>query len=73
MGSGKVCRMHGARKPTMVRRGANDPQYRYVWETLYAKAERSRRLAELRDLEALSFALGLAAGARWRGRKPKQF
>ena len=35
-----------------------------------AKAERSRRLEELRDLEALSFSLGLAAGPRWRGRKP---
>jgi hypothetical protein len=52
VGSGKVCRMHGIRKPNMVRRGANDPQYRYVWETLYAKAERSGRL---RVLEALSF------------------
>lgn len=31
----------------------------------------SRRLAELRDLEALSFAVGLASGPKWRGRKPK--
>ena len=62
--------MHGARRPETVRRGANHPQYRHGGETLEVKAERSRGLAELRDLEALSFALGLAVGPRWRGRKP---
>jgi hypothetical protein len=65
-----VCRYHGARKPGTIRRDANHPQYRYGGETLDAKAKRSRRLAELRDLEALSFTLGLASGPRWRGRKP---
>jgi hypothetical protein len=69
--SGRVCRMHGARRPGTIRRGANHPQHRHGRETLEAKAERSRGLAELRDLEALSFALGLASGGRWRGRKPK--
>ena len=62
--------MHGARRPETVRRGANHPHYRHGGETLEAKAERSRRIAELRDLEALSFTLGLATGQRWRGRKP---
>jgi hypothetical protein len=66
-----VCRYHGARRPETVRRGANHPQYRHGEETLEAKAERSRGLAELRELEALSFALGLAVGPRWRGRKPR--
>ena len=65
-----VCRCHGARRQETVRRGANHPQYRHGGETLEAKAERSRGLAELRELEALSFALGLASGPRWRGRKP---
>jgi hypothetical protein len=65
-----VCRYHGARRPETVKRGSNHPQYRHGRETLEAKAQRSRRLAELRDLEALSFALGLASGPRWRGRKP---
>ncbi len=65
-----VCRMHGARKPETVRRGANHPQYRHGGETLEAKAGRSKKLTELRDLEALSFAMGLATGPRWRGRKP---
>lgn len=66
-----VCRYHGARKPETVRRGACHPQYRHGQETLEAKAERSKRLAELPALEQLAFALGLATGPRWRGRKPK--
>ena len=65
-----VCRYHGARRAATVRRGANHPRYRSGEQTIEVKAERSGRLAELRDLEALSFALGLAAGPRWRGRKP---
>lgn len=57
----------------MVRRGADHPQYRHGAETLEAKTERSRRLAELRELEALSFAIGLVPERtpRWRGMKPK--
>jgi len=43
-------------------------------ETLEAKAERSKVLAELREIEALSFAYGLVPKEtpRWRGRKPKR-
>ena len=66
----RVCRYHGARKPETIMRGANHPQYRHGQETREAKAERSRRLAELRKLEALAFSLGMATGPRWRGRKP---
>lgn len=68
----KVCRYHGARRPNTVKRGADHPQYRHGSETLEAKAERSKTLAKLHELEALSFALGLVAqGAKqWRGRKP---
>jgi hypothetical protein len=49
-------------------RGANHPQYRHG-----AAAERSVKLAEPKKLEQVSFALGLATGARWRGlgREPK--
>lgn len=67
-----TCYVHGARKAHTIRRGASHPQYRHGGETLEAKAERSRVLAELRDLEALSFTLGLVSEAtsRWRGRKP---
>jgi hypothetical protein len=67
----RVCRYHGAKKPDTIKRGADHPQYRHGGETLKAKAERSRKLTELRELEALSFALGLASGMRWRGQKPK--
>jgi len=66
-----VCHYHGARKPETIKQGASHPQYRHGQETLEAKAERSKRLAELRNLEALSFALGLAVGPKWRGRKPR--
>jgi hypothetical protein len=68
-----VCRYHGSRKASTIKRGANHPQYRHGAETLLAKAERSSRLAELRDLEALSYAYGLVPEGtpRWRGKKPK--
>ena len=39
--------------------------------TLPAKAERSAKLAQLRDLEAEMALTGLLEGPRWRGRKPK--
>ena len=68
-----VCRYHGARRPETIRKGERHPQYRHGNETLQKKAERSRRLAELRDIEAQLFALGLATGPRWRGRHPKVF
>lgn len=64
-----TCRYHGARKPTSIQRGPAHPQHRHGGETLEAKAERSRRLAELHELEELSFRMGFAAGSRWRGRK----
>ena len=66
----EVCRHHGARKPETIMRGTSHPQYRHGQETVEAKAERSQRLGELREFEALSFALGLAVGPKWRGRKP---
>ena len=65
-----VCRYHGARKPKTIMRGANHPQHKHGQETLEAKAERSQQLSELRELEALSFALEIATGPKWRGRKP---
>lgn len=63
------CKFHGARPQNTVRRGPDHPAFKHGQETLEAKAERSQRLAELRELEALSFALGLAVGPKWRGRK----
>lgn len=66
-----VCRYHGARKPETIMQGANHPRYKHGQETITAKAKRSKRLVELRELEALSFAFGLVTAPRWRGRKPR--
>lgn len=65
-----VCRMHGARKRETVRHGVTHPNYKHGRETREAKTKRSQALADLRSLEALSFALELAVGPRWPGRKP---
>jgi hypothetical protein len=67
-----TCRYHGARRPETVRAGRDHPQWKHGQETLEAKAERSLRLAELRDLEGLMLALGELNGPRWRGRRPKR-
>ena len=68
-----VCRYHGAKKPDAIKRGKDHWNYQHGGETLEAKAERSKVLAELREIEALSFAYGLVPEGtpRWRGRKPK--
>ena len=68
-----VCRFHGARHPGTIRREENHPAYRHGHETLAAKAERSTRLTELRDIEAVMFAYGFVpeGAPHWRGRKPK--
>lgn len=65
-----TCRYHGARRPETLRVGVDHPQWKHGQETLEAKAERSLRLAELRDLEGLMLVTGTLVGARWRGRKP---
>lgn len=65
-----VCRYHGAKKKDAVKSGQAHWNYQHGQETRAAKADRSYRLKELRDLEELSFALGLARGPKWRGRKP---
>ena len=45
-------------------------KFHHGQETLEAKSERSARLAELREIETFMFEMGMATGARWRGRKP---
>jgi hypothetical protein len=59
-----VCRMHGARKPETIKRGEDHPLFIHRQETLEAMAERSVRLAELREIEAFMFETGMANGAR---------
>ena len=65
-----TCRVHGARRPKTIKRGADHPAYRHGEETREAKAERSSKLAELRQLESIMHAAGALVGPRWRGRKP---
>ena len=66
-----VCRFHGGRKLETIRAGEAHPQFKHGRETREAKAERSKILAELRNLEQISFAIGFATGQRWLGRKPR--
>lgn len=66
-----VCRYHGSRKPDTIKSGMRHWNYQHGCETLQSKLYRSRVLNELRELEELAFSLGLASGARWRGRKPR--
>ena len=46
------------------------PQDRCGQETLEAKAERAQKLSNLTELQALSFAPGIAGGARRSGGEP---
>jgi hypothetical protein len=68
----RTCRMHGARKPETIKRGTDHPLFIHGQETLEAKSKRSARLTELREIETFMFETGMAAGARWRGRKPRK-
>jgi hypothetical protein len=65
-----TCRLHGARRPKTIKRGADHPAFQHGKETLQAKAERSSKLEELRQLEGEMHAAGILVGPRWRGRKP---
>jgi hypothetical protein len=65
-----TCRMHGARHPHTVLRDEWHPSYKHGHETLKAKAIRSEKLAELRNLEALMFKIGMTKAPKTPGRKP---
>ena len=71
--NGNVCTSHGYRKRETVRTGPAHWNYQSKGETKLDRAERSRRLDELRQMEAVAFHLGLVApgSKRWPGRKPK--
>ena len=66
----RTCRLHGARKPSSIKAGRNQPNYRHGLETLPAKHQRSVKLAELRAIEADLLNKGLILGNRTAGRKP---
>jgi hypothetical protein len=67
---GRVCRLHGARKPKSILRGTQHPNYKHGRETLEAKAKRSAGLTRLRKIEDVMVESGLFKIQRSKGRKP---
>ena len=66
-----TCRMHGARKRESIRRGMQHPNYKSGRRTKQTQLETSEKLAELRLLEDLGFAIEMMSGYKTRGRKPQ--
>jgi hypothetical protein len=67
----RSCRMHGAHRPHTALTGSNHPNYRHGQATNEARHEHSLASTRLRSLEALGYAIGMFAGPRTVGRKPK--
>ena len=65
----RTCRLHGARKRNSIKAGKDHPNYLNGTETLYAKRQRSLKLAELREIENDLMNRGLIRGKRTVGRK----
>lgn len=72
-----MCRFHGARStgPATAegRLRIAHGKVKHGEETRQARAERSKKLAELAQLEDMMHVLGLTAGQRARGRKPLSY
>lgn len=66
-----VCRMHGARKATTVKRGIDHPNYQHGRETRQGRVDRASAMKRLRLLEEMGHALGFISGSRIPGRKNK--
>jgi hypothetical protein len=66
-----VCYVHGARRPETIRRGKAHWAYKDGSATKQKREQDRLMSIELRQLEDVSFALGIASGPRWVGRKPK--
>ena len=68
----KTCRMHGARKPETIRRGADHPQYRHGNHTLEVRSARKAAIERLHHLCDLGNKVGLFTDqVKLRGRRPK--
>ena len=65
-----TCRMHGARHKSSIKRGEEHPNYQHGMETISSKLTRSKKLAELREIEDDLIARGLIKCKRMTGRKP---
>ena len=70
---GRVCTSHGYRPRETFRSGPDHWNFQAKGQTRLDRAEQSLRLDEIRQLEAISFGLGLVApgSKRWPGRKPR--
>lgn len=66
-----VCRVHGARKPESVARGAEHGRYKTGEFSQTSKAAYRAALIRLAELEAAGFRTGLLTGQRTCGRTPK--
>lgn len=68
-----VCRYHGSRKQSTVRRGEFHPAFRHGLETLEVKAERHEMAVFFHETENLMAKLRMLApgSTRTRGRKPR--
>lgn len=66
----RTCQYHGARRPGSIKRGKDHPLYKHGMHSKEGKAEHSKHLYELSQIEELGFAIGLLVGTRTRGRKP---
>ena len=69
----KTCRMHGARKPETIRRGADHPQYVHGRETTEAKSARQAAVKRIHDLCDLGNEVNLfGSPVKLRGPRPKK-
>jgi hypothetical protein len=66
----RTCRLHGARKPNSIKRGKDHPNFKDGAETLERKRQRSRKFAELRQIEDDLIKRGFIKCKRTVGRKP---
>lgn len=66
----RTCRFHGARKPESIKRSSSHPCFKHGWETLQAKQYRSKKLAELYEIETKLRNCGLLLGKAKGGRRP---
>lgn len=68
-----MCRMHGARRPSTIKRGPEHPNYKHGKETNEARFVRSQKAKEFHRLVNFGNALGLFyAEAKLRGRPAKK-
>ena len=72
----RVCKTHGGRStgPKTPEGRARCAQAKTIHgnDTRADRAEHSKKMAEIRDLEALGFKIGMFTGSRFVGRKPKR-